>query len=285
MVAGSADQTYILSMAARSSFSAPKLTPGAMWLLIVHLTLFIVWVMGGQALQGQMAHWLVLTPGSLLDGHVWKLATGPLFTTSGFDVFFDSLMLWLFIPTLERFWGTRRFVWFFIWTALVGSVAGVLVGLALGQTGAPIMGLSPFVFACIAAYGVVFYGQEVRMFGVLPLKAHVFAIGLAAILAITTLLNARWVSGRVPWWRRAQRIASSAVSPRHNMPRSRPLACHCLAATRSCSTNAASSWVSSSQRRRVGHEWISDSWTISTVEPWAEPSLAVCETSRRAVTR
>ena len=195
MVAGSADQTYILSMAARSSFSAPKLTPGAMWLLIVHLTLFIVWVMGGQALQGQMAHWLVLTPGSLLDGHVWKLATGPLFTTSGFDVFFDSLMLWLFIPTLERFWGTRRFVWFFIWTALVGSVAGVLVGLALGQTGAPIMGLSPFVFACIAAYGVVFYGQEVRMFGVLPLKAHVFAIGLAAILAITTLLNARWVSG------------------------------------------------------------------------------------------
>jgi membrane associated rhomboid family serine protease len=182
-------------MAARSSFATPKLTPAAKWLLIVHVALFVLWVMGGETLQAQMARWLVLTPGSLLDGHVWKLATGPIFTTSGFDAFFDALMLWMFIPTLERFWGTRRFVWFFVWTALVGSAAGVLVGIALGQLGTPVMGLSPFVFACIAAYGVVFYGQEARLFGLLPLKSHVFAIGLAVILAITTVLNARWVSG------------------------------------------------------------------------------------------
>ena len=113
----------------------------------------------------------------------------------GITFFFDLLMLWLFVPVLERFWGTRRFLWFAAGSSLAGSVVGVLVGLALGQTSVFIVGLSPFIFASIIAFGVVHANQEVHLFGALPIKGKILAIGMAVVFGLAMVLNGTWVTG------------------------------------------------------------------------------------------
>lgn len=165
------------------------------WVLVAYVALFLLFLFGGQTGQAFLTRWFALTPGSILEGHVWKLATGPLMVVDGLSFFFDALMLWMFVPVLERFWGTKRFLLFVVGSSLVGSAVGVLVGLALGQQGVLVVGLSPFIFASIVAFGVVHANQDVHLFGVMPLKGKILAIGVAVIFGLSTIMRGSWVTG------------------------------------------------------------------------------------------
>jgi membrane associated rhomboid family serine protease len=174
---------------------ASRLTPGVGWILGLYVAAFLLYLFSGKPGEQFFRDWLVLTPGSLLRGHVWKLATGPLVALQGISFFFDCFMLWMFVPTLERFWGMRRFLGFAVGASIAGGLVGALVGLALGQPDVAIGGLAPFIYGSIAAFGIVYGKQQVNFFGVLPLKANVLALGIAAILALSTILGGTWVTG------------------------------------------------------------------------------------------
>jgi len=165
-----------------------------MWILAISVGTFLLWLFSGKAVRGRLEDWVVLTPGSLLHGHLWKLATTALFHVSALGLFFNVLMLWLFVPVLEREWGTRRFVWFAVATSLVGNTVSALVGLALAPA-TPIAGMAPFMFGSIAAFGTAFAQQPVQFFGVLPMKGRTFALGFLAFLVISVALNGEWVQG------------------------------------------------------------------------------------------
>jgi membrane associated rhomboid family serine protease len=104
-------------------------------------------------------------------------------------------MLWMFVPVLESFWGTRRFLVFFAVTTVVANLAASLTGLAIGQPGIPILGVTAFIYASIAAFGVAFANQPVQFFGVIPIRGRVLAIGISAFLLLFVLLNREWVNG------------------------------------------------------------------------------------------
>jgi hypothetical protein len=69
------------------------------------------------------------------------------------------------------------------------------VGLAIGEPFVPIMGLSAFIYASIAAFGVAYANQPVQFFGVIPIKGKTLAIGITAFLLLFVLLNREWVNG------------------------------------------------------------------------------------------
>ena len=48
------------------------------------------------------------------------------------ELLINLFVLWAFVPTLERFWGTARFYRFVAITSIVGVLAGILAGLATG---------------------------------------------------------------------------------------------------------------------------------------------------------
>src|SRR5688572_7834458 len=106
----------------RISFG-PRLTPAVAWMIGVEVGVFLLYLFAGKGTRAAMIEWLVLTPESLARGHVWKLATTALMNQSGLAFFFDILMLWMFIPVLESFWGTRRFLTFVAATSVVGGAA------------------------------------------------------------------------------------------------------------------------------------------------------------------
>jgi membrane associated rhomboid family serine protease len=175
-----------------------RLTRGAAWLVGIVATSFVVFMFAGAAMQGRIADALVLTPYSLFhEGQVWKLATSAvIYPPKDVVTFFiDGLMLFMFVPVLERWWGTKRFVTFVIASSIVGNLAAAAVGAALGYATMPIYGLTPFIYGSIVAFGVLFSDQPVQLFGVMPIKGRSLALGAAALMALMVLLDKQWVRG------------------------------------------------------------------------------------------
>jgi membrane associated rhomboid family serine protease len=181
--------------ARRGRLAQLKITQGAMILAGLELGVSLIWVFGTPELKAQLSAWLVATPENVFEKYrVWTLATSPLLEPSFINLVLHVVMLWMFIPTLERFWGTPRFYRFFAVTALAGTVGGTLLGLAIGEN-QPISGLSPFIYASIVAFGIVYARQPVQFFGVLPLTGRQLMYGFMVFLAAFVLLQQFWQLG------------------------------------------------------------------------------------------
>ncbi len=97
----------------------------------------------------------------------WQLITYQ-FLHGGFShILFNMLALWTFGSTLENFWGSKRFLFFYIVCGILAGVVQLLFqteGYAVGASGA-IMGLA-------AAFAYLFPNTELFiMFIPIPIKA------------------------------------------------------------------------------------------------------------------
>lgn len=172
-----------------------RITPVALGLLFALLGVSLVYGMSGDAAQVRMAEWLVPTPDTVWrEGKVWTLLTGPFLEIRIISLFVEALMIWLLLPALERWWGPRRFGLFVALTALAGTVAGSLAGLALGE-GDPTIGFNPTIFAGAIAFGILYARQPVQFFGVLPMTGRQFMWGMIALTALFILIGQEWQEG------------------------------------------------------------------------------------------
>jgi len=142
-----------------------------------------------------MRSWLVPFPeGVWREGRIWTLVTGPFLEVRIISLVFEGLMIWMFLPVLERWWGPRRFALFVGVTAVVGTIAGTLVGLATGRP-VPILGLDPTLFAAAIAFGIIHAKAPVQFFGVLPLTGRQFMWGMIALIGAFILVGQEWEEG------------------------------------------------------------------------------------------
>ena len=187
-----------MSGAQRSRFSGMRITRGALIVLGLEVGLSLVYQAGNDATRGLFEHYLMATPADVfVHGRVWTLATGVLVEPKFLALLLHVLVMWMFVPTLERFWGTARFYRFVAITSLVGTAAGCSVGYALGglELHALVGGLDPFIYAAFVAFGIVYARQPVQFFGVLPLTGRQLMYGILAFLALSILLSQRWTHG------------------------------------------------------------------------------------------
>jgi len=172
-----------------------KITRGALVVLIAEIVVSVVWVFSGESFRKQLADYLVATPSNVFDhGRVWTLVTSPLVELDFVALVMSVLVLWMFVPTLERFWGTNRFYRFVIVTSIAGSLGGVLAGWALG-TQYPIAGLSPFIYASIVAFGILYARQPVQFSFYIKLTGRQLMLGFMAFLVLFIGLQQLWEKG------------------------------------------------------------------------------------------
>lgn len=179
----------------RFSLRQMSITRGAMYLLFAEVGLSLVYLLSKPAAQATLTSWLVATPTQVWrELKLWTLVTSPLFQDQFISLIFHALILWMFVPVLERWWGTRKFLLFALWTSLAGTIAGTLAGLALGMA-APITGLDPFIYGAIVAFGVLYSDRPVQFFGVLPLTGKQLMFGIIGFVALFVILGAEWARG------------------------------------------------------------------------------------------
>jgi membrane associated rhomboid family serine protease len=185
-----------VSGALRSRFSGLRITRGALIVLGLEIGLSLVWLVSDRHTRQLLDQWLVATPENVfVHGRVWTLASGVFLERDALPLVLHALVLWMFVPTLERFWGTARFYRFVAITSLVATAVGCGFGYLIGDLGTAVSGLDPFIYAAIVAFGIVYARQPVQFFGVLPLTGRQLMYGILAFLALSIVLSQRWPDG------------------------------------------------------------------------------------------
>jgi membrane associated rhomboid family serine protease len=185
----------------RFDISQLRITRGAMVIAGLELGLSLIWLLADNATKASIAEYTIATPYNVLGrGRVWTLLTTNFLEPNFVGLLLHMVVLWSFVPTLERFWGTARFYRFVAVTSIAGTIVGVLTGYLLGHvdpTYGPeaITGLNPFIYASIVAFGVVYARQPVQFFGVLPLTGRQLMFGFLGFLTLFVVLQGFWEQG------------------------------------------------------------------------------------------
>ncbi len=172
-----------------------RITRGALILLFLQAGLSMVWLLSNLDVRARMFHWLAPTPDAVWrEGKVWTLLTGPVLEPSFASLLFQVLVMWTLVPTIERWWGFKRFMVFALATSVTGTIVGTLAGLGTG-TEAPIVGYDPFVYSSLVAFGILYGRQQVQFFGVLPMTGRQLMYGIIGFIALFVLLGSQWELG------------------------------------------------------------------------------------------
>ena len=151
---------------------------GAVWLVQVLLT-YVAFRPAGLSFEELFG----VVPFLVTRGMIWQPFTymflhdplGPM------HLLFNLLFLWMFGGELERYWGSRGFLRYFLICGVGGGVFITLLGLAAGAMHQPTIGVSGALFGLIAAYGMIFGERTVLFMLLFPMKARTMAMILFAI--------------------------------------------------------------------------------------------------------
>jgi membrane associated rhomboid family serine protease len=88
-------------------------------------------------------------------------------------IFFNMFAVWMFGSPLERFWGPRRYLAFYLACVITAALAQLLVTSILGQR-FPTVGASGAVFGLLLGYAMFFPRQKVLIFLIVPMPAWLF---------------------------------------------------------------------------------------------------------------
>ena len=161
----------------QSGYGDSVLTPWVKRLLIANGAIFLLmWITGSAAF---FVEWFAFRPSRILT-RPWGALT-YMFLHAGFwHVFINMLMLFFFGAPLERRWGSREFVKFYLLCGLGGVV------LSFFFQSSSIIGASAAVYGLMLAFAMTWPDAPIYIWGIFPVKAK----WLAAFLFVVSTLSA-----------------------------------------------------------------------------------------------
>lgn len=156
-------------------------------LLIQQVSFFLAWAFADGPAWVSL-HLAASAQGTLIRLELWQPATALALHVGSRSILFNMLVLWMIGSSLERFWGGRRFLVFWIVTGVLGHLVGVIAGLlAPAQI---LSGSTGSTAGMLLAFAVVYGGHLVFVWkGVLPLKAQHLGPLLLGFLLLGNLLG------------------------------------------------------------------------------------------------
>src|SRR3954466_2829979 len=172
------------------SFSPGPISTALKALIAANVAMFVI-----TAVQPQLRDYLGLVPTLVLHQFwVWQLATYMFLHAGLFHILFNMLALWMFGAELERIWGTRYFLKFYLLTGIGAGALTVLFSLrpfAFAQQvqHSLIIGASGAIYGLLLAYAMYFPDRPILMI-VFWVPAKVCVAILGAIALLTSLSEA-----------------------------------------------------------------------------------------------
>ncbi len=158
-------------------YGASVLTPWVKRLLIANAAIFLLMWVSGSA--GFFVEWFAFRPSRILT-RPWGALT-YMFLHAGFwHVFINMLMLFFFGMPLERRWGSREFIKYYLLCGLGG------VALSFVFQSSSIIGASAAVYGLMVAFAMTWPDAPIYIWGIFPVKAK----WLAAFLFVVSTLSA-----------------------------------------------------------------------------------------------
>jgi membrane associated rhomboid family serine protease len=118
---------------------------------------------------------------------IWQLVT-YLFLHGGFmHLLFNMFTLWMFGSTLERDWGTRRFLKYYLLCGVGAGLCDVAVNAAIGNWATSTIGASGAIYGLLLAFGVMYPNATILFSFLFPIKAKYFVMIYGAMALLGSL--------------------------------------------------------------------------------------------------
>ncbi len=169
-------------------------TPMVKRLLFIHFGIWLAFSImvnfaGSEAAAVMHGRHLALTPTTAVyELHFWQVFTYMWLhdLQAAMHIIGNMLALFFLGPSLERRWGGRDFLRFYIASGVVAGVVSVILGLVAPATfGGSVVGASGATMAILAAFAFSMPNARILLFFVLPLKAKWLLWGVVAIDTLT----------------------------------------------------------------------------------------------------
>ena len=168
--------------------SFPKLTPVVKWLLIINIGVFIA-AITIRPLGVFIYSWFELDATSLGRAlQFWRLITYQFLHHPGsaWHIFINMLGLFFLGPTLERHWGSRRFLPFYLGCGVAGALFYYFLVAVKFLPAGEMVGASGSILGMLAACAILFPHFVVFIL-LFPVPIRIAAIGLTAVYLVAIL--------------------------------------------------------------------------------------------------
>ena len=161
------------------------LPPVVKHLLIINLIVFLATMVLERYGYSNITSMLALNSVTTGRFRFWQLFTYMFMHAGWSHILFNMFALWMFSYVLENFWGSRRFLVYYLVCGIGAGVCNLLVpgwGLTVGASGA--------VYGILLAFGMMFPNERIYFYFLIPIKAKWFVIGFAALELLEGLFYA-----------------------------------------------------------------------------------------------
>lgn len=148
-------------------------------LLIVNAGVFLLELISGGAAK-DIIYWWGLTPTLVRQGYIWQLFTYMFLHGGFFHLFFNMFVLWMFGCEIERSWGSKEFLKYYI---ITGVGAGILSFILSFNSEIPTIGASGAIFGILVAYALLFPNRLIYVWFLFPVKAK-YLVGFFAVFTL-----------------------------------------------------------------------------------------------------
>ena len=172
-----------------SFFSSGYFPDGVKWLLISNVAIFVLsYLAAGSNFLAEVFPWLALRPDYVIHRlAIWQLATYLFLHGGVWHLLVNMFTLWMFGVTLEKDWGTRRFLKYYFICGIGAGLCDVTVNALLGNWGTSTIGASGAIYGLLLAFGVMYPDTTILFSFLFPIKAKYFVMIYGAIELLAAL--------------------------------------------------------------------------------------------------
>jgi len=148
------------------------------YLLVINFAVFILSaILGPEKMNDRFALFSVRTPETAWE--IWRLITYQFLHGGPGHIFWNMLGLYFFGPPLERYWGSKKFLFFYLFCGVVGGLTFLTVS-TWAWMPSLLIGASGAVLGTLAACAVLF-PQMIIFLLVFPVPIRFAAILIGAL--------------------------------------------------------------------------------------------------------
>jgi len=170
--------------ASQMGMAFPEITPVVKWLLIINVTVYLAQALGMDEILTERFSVFPASLATILQ--LWRLVTYQFLHGGVTHILFNMLGLFFLGPTLERHWGSKKFLVFYLSCGIAGGLFYILlvvVGfLRLGS----MIGASGAILGMLTACAILFPHFVVFIF-VFPVPIRIAAIGFLVMYFIAVM--------------------------------------------------------------------------------------------------
>jgi membrane associated rhomboid family serine protease len=167
----------------------PRVTPAVKWLLVLNVAVFLFEAISGQMEKGATNYfekWGAVFPASwAMASQVWRLVTYQFLHSALWHITFNMIGLFFLGPRLETYWGSRRFVTYYLLCGVAAGLLYVIVAMAGILSVGSLVGASGAILAVLAACAILFPGDIIFLI-IFPVPIRIAAIILIGMFIFGT---------------------------------------------------------------------------------------------------